>query len=295
VSAFPPYTKSRKNVLLVSWFPVFVADHSRRVTVLDNPAWSALTTHQAHLALGGDHARRFPPHLAPIAALGRPDRAALEELATLVPDGGSVSLPATLESVVPLLPPQLAITLEKRLVQMVCETPVDVAAASTLGRGRSAFAVDLGGPAVTRRGSRDGPEPPMKIELSVLSEADIPDMLELTTITHPGPFRSHTYTLGTYLGIRIAGRLAAMGGQRMHVPGYRELSAICTHPDFQGRGYARTIVARLMAETFERGLIPFLHVEEANRRAQAVYRDLGFVERARLPLLVVERKRAGTA
>ena len=68
----------------------------------DNPAWSALTTHQAHLALGGDLARRYPPHLAPIAALGRRDRAALEELATLVPEGDSVSLPATLESVVPI-------------------------------------------------------------------------------------------------------------------------------------------------------------------------------------------------
>ena len=225
--------------------------------LLDNPAWSALTTHQAHLALGGVGARRYPPHLAPIAALGRRDRAALEELATLVPEGGSISLPATLEHVVPMVPPQLTVTLEKRLVQMVCDTPCDV--------------------------------PTVATELSVLSEADIPDMLELTTLTHPGPFRSHTYTLGTYLGIRIDGRLAAMGGQRMHVPGYRELSAICTHPDFQGRGYARTIVARLVAETFERGLIPFLHVEEDNQRAQAVYRDLGFVERARLPLLVVER------
>ena len=112
--------------------------------------------------------------------------------------------------------------------------------------------------------------------------------------THPGPFRSQTYTLGTYLGIRIDGRLAAMGGQRMHVPGYREISAICTHPDFQGRGYARAILGRLVAEIFDRGLIPFLHVEEGNQRAQGVYRDFGFVERTRLPLLVVERRHVGT-
>ena len=227
------------------------------MNLLDNPAWSALTTHQAHLALGGDLARRYPPHLAPIAAVGRRDRAALEELATLVPEGDSVSLPATLESVVPILPPQLEATLQRRLVQMVCETRVDVPAAD--------------------------------IEPSVLGEADIPDMLALTTLTHPGPFRPDTYTLGLYLGIRIDGRLAAMGGQRMHVPGYREISAICTHPDFQGKGYARAIVSRLVAETFDRGLIPFLHVEEGNQRAQGVYRDFGFVVRTRLPLLVVER------
>jgi len=227
------------------------------VTPLDNPAWSALTTHQAHLALGGNLARRYRPQLAPIAAVGRRDRASLDELATLVEAGDSVSLPATLESVVPVLPPQLAVTLEKRLVQMVCETRADI--------------------------------PASPVELLVLSGADIPEMLALTALTHPGPFRPDTYTLGLYLGIRVDGRLAAMGGQRMHVPGYREISAICTHPDFQGKGYARAIVSRLVAETFDRGLVPFLHVEEGNQRAQGVYRDFGFVERTRLPLLVVER------
>jgi predicted GNAT family acetyltransferase len=131
--------------------------------------------------------------------------------------------------------------------------------------------------------------PDREVDLCGLSEGDIPEMLALTALTHPGPFRSHTYTLGTYLGIRVDGRLAAMAGQRMHVPGYREISAVCTHPDFQGRGYARTLVSRLMAETFEQGLVPFLHVEEPNRRAQTIYGGLGFTERARLPLLVVER------
>jgi predicted GNAT family acetyltransferase len=227
------------------------------LNVLDNPAWSSLTTHQAHLALGGGLARRYPEHLAPIGALGSQDEAAIEELAELVPQGDWISLPATLSGIAPKLPRQFTITLEKNLVQMVCETRVDV----------------------TPRG----------VELCVLSGADIPDMLALTALTHPGPFRSQTYTLGTYLGIRVDGRLAAMGGQRMHVPGYREISAVCTHPDFQGRGYARTLVSRLVAATFERGLIPFLHVEEANLPAQALYSGLGFVERARLPLLVVER------
>jgi ribosomal protein S18 acetylase RimI-like enzyme len=227
--------------------------------VLDNPAWSALTTHQAHLALGGGFARRYPEHVTPIAALGSKDATAFEELAELVPPGDSISLPATLDGLAPRLPRQFRITLEKNLVQMVCQMFVDVPA-----RG---------------------------VELCVLSEIDIPEMLALTALTHPGPFRSQTYTLGTYLGIRVDGRLAAMSGQRMHLPGYREISAVCTHPDFQGRGYARMLVSRLVAETFDRGLVPFLHVEEANERAQALYVGLGFVERARLPLLVIERAR----
>jgi ribosomal protein S18 acetylase RimI-like enzyme len=227
------------------------------LNVLDNPAWSALTTRQAHLALGGGLARRYPEHLTPIAALGSKDAAAFEELSDLVLPGNSISLPATLEGIAPRLPRQLRITLEKNLVQMVCRTFVDV--------------------------------PAPGVELCVLSEADIPEMLALTALTHPGPFRPQTYTLGTYLGIRVDRRLAAMSGQRMHLPGYREISAVCTHPDFQGRGYARMLVSRLVAETFDRGLMPFLHVEEANERAQALYSGLGFVERARLPLLVIER------
>jgi ribosomal protein S18 acetylase RimI-like enzyme len=228
------------------------------IRVLDNPAWSALTTHQAHLAQGGGFARRYPDDVAPIAALGSQEDAAFEELLGLVPPGDWISLPGTLEGVAPKLPRALTITLEKHLVQMICES----------------------GPDLPARG----------IELRVLAEADIPEMLALTALTHPGPFRSHTYTLGTYLGIRVDGRLAAMAGQRMHLPGHREISAVCTHPDFRGRGYARTLVSRLVAETFEQGLIPFLHVEDANERAQAVYRDLGFTERARLPLLVVEHR-----
>ena len=80
-------------------------------------------------------------------------------------------------------------------------------------------------------------------------------------------------------------------GLRMHVPGYRELSGICTHPDFRGRGYARVIVERLAAGVVEDGLTPFLHLEETNTSALGLYTTMGFVERARLPLIVVERTR----
>ena len=276
-----------KPILSVVSLVSFVVDQrSTHMSVLDNPAWSALTTHQAHLATGGSLARRYPDDVAPIAAIGRREDAALEELVDLIPEGGWISLPATLEGITAMLPPQLAITLEKRLVQMVCETEVDLHSPrrSTPDRGRLARPRSTAAAgAIRTRG----------VDLCVLGEADIPEMLALTKLTRPGPFQSQTYTLGLYLGIRVDGRLAAMGGQRMHAPGYREISAICTHPDFQGRGYARTVVARLVTETFDRGLIPFLHVEETNERAQALYRDLGFVERTRLPLLVVKRERDG--
>jgi predicted GNAT family acetyltransferase len=225
---------------------------------LDNPAWSALTTYHAHLAIGGDAARRYPDRLAPIGGIGQRDQRALDELAALIPEGDWISMPATLEDLVPLVRAPLTVKFTRTLVQMVCERPVDVT--------------------------------PGGVELRVLSEPDVADMVSLTALTHPGPFRPHTYTLGTYLGIRVNGVLAAMGGQRMHLPGYREVSAICTHPDFRGRGYARAIVARLVAAIFDEGLTPFLHVENENHGAQALYRTLGFIERARLPLVVVERQ-----
>ena len=224
---------------------------------LDNPAWSALTTYQAHLAVAGDGVRRYPNHVAPIAGIGRRDQRALDELAALVPEGDWISMPSTLNDLAPLVRAPLTVTVDRTLMQMVCERRVEV--------------------------------PPSGAELCVLSEPDIADMVALAALTQPGPFRSHTYTLGTYLGIRVGGVLAAMGGQRMHLPGYREVSAICTHPDFRGRGYARTIVARLVAAIFDEGLAPFLHVQEENAAAQAVYLGLGFVVRARLPLIVVQR------
>jgi ribosomal protein S18 acetylase RimI-like enzyme len=224
---------------------------------LDNPAWSALTTLQAHVAVGGSLARRYPPDIAPIAGISTRDRSAIDELCALVPEGDVLSLPGTLEELAPLLPASVKITLQKRLVQMV---------------------------------SVHSPERPSpSIDMSVLSEADVPEMLSLVALTHPGPFRPRTYTLGTYFGIRVDGRLAAMAGQRMLLPGWREVSAVCTHPALQGRGYARTLIAVLVAAIRDEGLTPFLHVEESNVRAQEVYAALGFVERTRLPLLVIER------
>lgn len=225
--------------------------------LLDNPAWAALTTFQAHLSVGGGLARRYADDIAPIAAVARRDDRAMEELAALVPAIDWLSMPATLDDLIPLVPPPLRVRVAKELVQMVCERRVDVDA----------------------RGS----------ELFVLSDSDVPEMLALVALTHPGPFRPRTHTLGTYLGIRVDGRLAAMGGQRMHLPGFRELSAICTHPDFRGHGYARTIVARVTTAIFDEGLTPFLHVEGSNHAAQALYRSMGYIERARLPLLVLER------
>ncbi|MBE7555933.1 MAG: GNAT family N-acetyltransferase [Anaerolineales bacterium] len=79
-----------------------------------------------------------------------------------------------------------------------------------------------------------------------------------------------------------------MAGERLWLEGYREISTVCTHPDFRGRGYARQLVSRLVNTILDEGITPFLHVMHDNKRAKSIYESLGFVERRRLPLLVVQ-------
>lgn len=104
-------------------------------------------------------------------------------------------------------------------------------------------------------------------------------MIELTALTKPGPFGSRTHELGTYLGIRPQGKLVAMAGERLKVPGHTEVSAVCTHPEHTGKGYAAILMAEVMRRIRERGETPFLHVRADNGRAIEIYKRLGFRER----------------
>ena len=127
---------------------------------------------------------------------------------------------------------------------------------------------------------------PQVIELSV---ADSAEMIELTTLTKPGPFSTRTHELGTYLGIRHAGKLVAMAGERLKVPGFTEVSAVCTYPKHTGHGYARILMSEVMRRIRGRGETPFLHVREDNVRAIALYGRLGFAVRVVAHLAVLRK------
>lgn len=129
------------------------------------------------------------------------------------------------------------------------------------------------------------------VEISLLSNPDIPAMLELTALVYPEFFRLRTLELGAYLGIYQNGRLAAMAGERMYLTGYREISAVCTHPDFTGRGYAACLIRRLVNAILDRNEVPFLHVSRDNERAKSLYQYLGFTSRCELPLWSIKRLR----
>ena len=136
---------------------------------------------------------------------------------------------------------------------------------------------------------------PSVAEVTVLTAAHLPDMLELTALVYPEYFRPRTPSMGRYLGIYDGTRLAAMAGERMHAGSWREVSAVCTHPDYLGRGYARELMGELCQDIRRRGETPFLHVSYANERAKTLYDRLGFVVRTSIPYWLVRSRPAATA
>jgi len=124
---------------------------------------------------------------------------------------------------------------------------------------------------------------------AVLGEADRAAMRELMQIAFPDFFRERTAELGLYLGIYEGSRLIAMAGERWALPGLQEISGVCTHPNFAGRGNARRLTRALLSRHHRRGVGSFLHVSEGNAGARRLYESMGFVERASLPMCKVER------
>ena len=221
---------------------------------LDDPIWSCLTTRHAHFARGGALARRYPASISPIAALAGVGPAHVAALEALVEVGDDVGIfgPSA-----PALPANWETLHASQLTQMIRTDR------SLLPEGEA--------------------------DASPLGAADVADMLALVDLTKPGPFRPRTIELGAYIGIREGGRLVAMAGERMWVGSFREVSAVCTHPDAQGRGYARALTARVVNRMLRAGETPFLHAESNKQRAIDLYLALGFVPRARFPLLHVQR------
>jgi len=120
---------------------------------------------------------------------------------------------------------------------------------------------------------------PVDADVLTLGAADVPDMQRLTGLTRPGPFGPRTYLLGRYIGIRVAGELVAMAGERLRLPGQTEISAVCVHPDHRRKGYAQRLIAELVRDLARRDITPFLHVISDNRSAIALYEQLHFKTR----------------
>jgi GNAT superfamily N-acetyltransferase len=225
--------------------------------MLDNPIWSALTTDHADLALGSGGARRYPPEIGPLSGMPEQTDGGYAALRELTAPGGMAAL-------------------------FLCEAPKPPMG-WTLARHGGLVQMTAGGPVATRV-ETEGDAPMRR-----LTAEDAPAMVELATLTEPGPFRLRTMELGMFFGIEQEGRLVAMAGQRTRMAGFVEVSGVCTHPEARGRGYAQRLMLRVMEEIVREGRVPYLHALAENP-AIRIYEKLGFTYRRSFDLAVVQRE-----
>ncbi|WP_247235272.1 GNAT family N-acetyltransferase [Telluribacter sp. SYSU D00476] len=223
--------------------------------ILDNPIWNALSTGSKPFSIGHEQARYMRRDIGFFAGLKTNSENDLNELHALVPEGSLVVLftPGEIS-----IPNGWRVEVKKDLIQMVYQ-------------------------------SQDVP-PVEAHQLVPLQDKHIPAMLELTDLTKPGPFLSRTIDLGNYEGIFDGNQLIAMAGQRLQPDPYTEVSAVCTHPDHTGKGYAATLIRSQIRSIMAAGRIPFLHAAPDNTNAIKLYEKLGFRIRKELLIYVLEKE-----
>lgn len=218
--------------------------------LLDNPIFNALSTSQSDLAIGDALAKRYPAEFTCLAGLRDESTASFEALKE-VTARATIRIITTNDQIV--LPENWKCKTSFTVAQMICPRLIEC----------------------------------KEYPFETLISSDVPAMMELAEIAKPGPFYSRTNEFGTFVGIKDGARLIAMAGQRMKLPGLEEVSAVCTHPDYQGRGYARALVFELAKMIHERGNVPFLTVKTDNTPGIRSYESIGFKHRRDLRFLFI--------
>lgn len=225
------------------------------LNLLDNPVWNALNSEDSHFNMGNEKVAYFSPSISPFVGLPIWDEAMQEQLHIQLPLTGSWSAMVA-ESII--FSNKFDLRFTTTLHQMVCEKEIS-----------SSYE---------------------KIKCRLLEENDVPAMRALTAITKPGPFLEKTIQFGHYYGIFEENKLVAMAGERLHLNNYTEISAVCTDPEYTGKGFAASLVSLLMNEIKNQGKIPFLHVKSDNQRAIEMYERLGFTHRSNMYFGVFSKK-----
>ncbi|WP_293677328.1 GNAT family N-acetyltransferase [uncultured Phenylobacterium sp.] len=215
------------------------ADHP-----LDRPVWASLTTRQSGLALGNARAVRLDPDYGVFVAAADDSAPNLAALGALVRAEGEAGMVEAGDW--------------PAIHGVIAQPPVTLC---------QMVAGDLKGVA------------PGGFDVVDLTAQDGSEMFDLARLTQPGPFFGRTHRLGDFVGVRQGGRLVAMAGERMKLPGFTEVSAVCTHPDHRGHGYAAALTAVVSGRIEARGETPFLHVYPHNLGAIRLYEQLGYAIR----------------
>jgi ribosomal protein S18 acetylase RimI-like enzyme len=226
--------------------------------LLDNPVYNALVSGDAHLAQGTATARYFDPAVSPFAGF---------------PIGYDKGFDDLSEQLLP-----------GRKILYATITPMSEPA------GWQQLAYIKGSQFVYEGEPGNDIKIPDAALPVPLAQENASEMVQLAALTKPGPFDMRTIEFGSYYGIFENGVLAAMTGQRLHVYDYAEVSAVCTHPQFLGKGYATVLLQHQLNLILEAKKTPFLHVREDNARAIAVYERLGFKLRGPMHFYFLKRR-----
>jgi len=221
--------------------------------LLDNIMWNCLSGPHAHFATGTDGVRRYAPGFSPIVGCIDPERPDFATLANYCQPGESFYLDIWSGTA----PDGWRVDREASMFKMVWDAAQPDADAAP--------------------------------DAVALRPEHAAQAVELARLTNPGPFGIRTPELGEYFGYFDDGRLIAMAGERMCAGDLHEVSGICTHPDFQGRGLARKLTLKLVRRQMQRGKRPFLHVMSHNAPARALYAKMGFRDYRETVVRVVTR------
>jgi GNAT superfamily N-acetyltransferase len=219
------------------------------LALFDNPVWNALTTGNSDLASGNDQVKFFPAEVGPFVGLKEINEPCFNALFELTPAHRVIAI-VTREKI--QIPDRWKIILNTPLYQMIAPATAPSAAPARPDPARAPY------------------------KILPLHPQHIPRMLSLTKLTNPGPFFSRTIEFGNYHGIFDGDQLIAMAGQRMHIGDCIEVSAVCTHPDHLGHGYATALMLHVANLIRVQNAIPFLHVRTDNANAIKLYQALGF-------------------
>jgi predicted GNAT family acetyltransferase len=204
-----------------------------------NPILTALQSRHRHFAVWAGSACRYPADVAPLAAVTESNEKALRDLSSLLAAGERLWIAGEDFARVP----ELVFEAMLPCLQMVleeCALPV------------------------------------IDPEAERLTDSDAHDMVTLTDLAFPGFFRRRTCEMGAYYGVRRTGELIAMGGERLLLDGYSEISGLCTHPAHRGKGLAAGLIGQLSRDHRREGVVTWLHVASANRHAIGIYERIGF-------------------